>query len=219
MNKIDLLILAGAGAMIAAAGGLWFSKDQFITLRPMQPDARISTFQPVDPEEHEAQRRRTAVVVPRGSDDPITVAYLKAAKRLRNSPCSEEAKSDYLAAMTAFARNNLQNNLRKARSGEDDSDERFSPLEHQASEYFDRMMMDGFVTQADYRRAMKEVTPAIGLSMAVSEARGEVVSTPFGNGGACDRRRRGEPNPPMSWEPQPGEDRDSGRLDGVRRRN
>ena len=200
MNKLDLLILAGAGAMAAAAPGLWFSREQVITLRPMERSSDMPVFQPVDEEAHAAERRRIAVVVPRPDDDPVDVAFLKAAKRLRNSPCSEAAKADYLAQMTVFARNNLRNNLAAARAG-DEPRPSLSPLAHQASEYLDHMQMYGFVTSAEYREALKGVSANMALSITANEEAGRVMDMEM-DGNACDRRRRGEPQPPMSWEPQ-----------------
>lgn len=210
MNKLDLGILIGAAAMAAVAGGLWLMRDGFITLTPMQPTSDVPVFEKFDQAEYAAERRKIAVVVARPGDDPITVTYLKAAKRLRNSPCSAAARADYLTAMTAFARNSLQKNLAKARRGEM-SDPELSPLEHQAGEYFDMMPMYGFVSQADYRAAMTEVTPNMGMAMASAERSGEMDATLSEMAGdACERRKRGEPQPTMSWEPQPSTDRRRG---------
>lgn len=202
MNKLDLGILIGAAAMAAVAGGLWFMRDGFITLTPMPPSSDIPVFEKFDQAQYDKDRRRTAVVVARPSDDPITVTYLKAARRLRNSPCSAPARANYLTAMTAYARNNLQKNLAEARRGEAGRPE-LSPLEHQASEYFDMIPMYGFITQADFRQAMKGVSPNIGLALAASEEAGTVdTSLSEMAGDACERRKRGEPQPTMSWEPQ-----------------
>ena len=200
MNRLDLLILAGAAAMTVAAAGLWFSREQMVFQRPMEPSTDMPVFQRVDEEAHAAERRRVALVVPRPDDDPIDVAFLKAAKRLRNSPCSEAAKADYLANMAVFARNNLRNNLAAMRGG-DDSRPSLSPLKQQAGEYLDHMQMYGFISNAEFREAMKEVSPNLALSIAANEEAGRVMEFEMG-GGACDRRRRGEPQPAMSWEPQ-----------------
>lgn len=200
MNKLDLLILAGAGAMVAAAAGLWFSREEMITLRPLEPSSDLPVFQPVDEQAYAAERRKVAVVVPRPGDDPVDVAFLKAARRLRNSPCSEAAKADYLANMAVFARNNLRNNLAAMRAG-DDSRPSLSPLKHQAGEYLDHMQMHGFITSAEFREAMKEVSPNMALAITANEEAGRVIDMELG-GSACDRRKRGEPQPAMSWEPQ-----------------
>ncbi|RYG13464.1 MAG: hypothetical protein EON96_12625 [Caulobacteraceae bacterium] len=214
MNKLDLLILAGAGAMIAAAGGLWFSKDQIAILRPMQPDASLPVFKPFDPAEHEKERRRIAVAVPGEDDDDITVTFHRAAKALRNSPCSDAAKAAYLQSMTAFARYSLQRNLAAARRGEEDRVP--TPLQAQATEYFDMMPMYGYISGEELRDAMKGVSPGLGLMIAANERNGEIM--PDMGGSACDRRRQGEPQPAMSWEPQPGDSRDRD-LDRIRRRS
>lgn len=199
MNKLDLLILAGAGAMVAAAAGLWFSQEQVIILRPMERSSEMPKFERVDEKAHAAERRRIAVVVPRPDDDPVDVAFLKAARRLRNSPCSEAAKADYLANMAVFARNNLRNNIAAMRSGDDSPS--LSPLRQQAGEYLDHMQMHGFISNAEFREALKEVSPNLALSITANEEAGRVLDMEM-DGNACDRRKRGESQPPMSWEPQ-----------------
>lgn len=214
MNKLDLLILAGAGVMIASAAGLWVSKDHIAILRPMQRDASIPVFKPFDAAEHEKERRRIAVAVPGEDDDQIIVTFHRAAKALRSSPCSGAARTAYLQAMTAFARYSWQRNLAEARRGEDDRVP--TPLQAQASEYFDMMPMYGYISGAEYRDAMKGVTPGLGLMIAANERNGEIM--PDMGGSACDRRRQGEPQPAMSWEPQPGEAEERAR-DRVRRRS
>jgi hypothetical protein len=205
MNKLDLGILIGAAVMALVAGGIWFVDNRLITLTPMQPSADVPVFRKVDPEDYARERRRIAVVVPRPTDDPVTATFLKAAKGLRNSPCSASATTRYLDAMTAYARNNLQKNLAKAQRGEADDPE-LSPLEHQASEYFDVMLMHGFISQAEFRDAMKDVSPNLGLALAAGEQTGSLDDS-FSDmaGDACERRKRGEPQPSMSWEPQPDE--------------
>lgn len=210
MNKLDLLILTGAGLMIATAAGLWFGRDQVMILSPLRPSSDIPVFRQVDEKEYEAERRRIAVVTPRPGDSAADTAFLKAARRLRNSPCSGPARTEYLAAMTVYARTDLRENLEAARRGEDDRPK--TSLEAQASEYFDHMHMHGYISSGDFREAMKQVSPGIGMAMAMSEARGETMDMAMG-GNACDRRRRGEPQPGLSWEPQ-----DDGRPEGVRRR-
>ena len=41
----------------------------------------------------------------------------------------------------------------------------------------------------------------MALSITANEEAGRVMDMEM-DGNACDRRRRGEPQPPMSWEPQ-----------------
>jgi hypothetical protein len=200
MDKLNLVILAGAGAMAAAAAGMWFSREEVVVVRPLEPSSELPRFEPVDVKALQAEGRRIAVVVPKGSDDPTDVAFLKAAKKLRNSPCNATAKAEFLAIMPAYARKNLRNNLAALRRGEEGRPQ-LSPLAAQASEYFNYIEIYGFVTRAEYRNAMKQVTPGLGLSIAANEEAGPVVNMSMGES-ACERHRTGEPQPRLSWEPE-----------------
>lgn len=186
--------------MAAGAAALWFSREPVIIVRPMQASGDLPRFGPVNPKELEAEGRRIAVVIPRGTDDPTDAAFLKAAKRLKNSPCSAAAKEEYLAIMPVYARKNLRDNLAALRNG-DESQPRLSPLEAQASEYFNYLEIHGFVSAAEYRNAMKQVTPGLRMSITAAEEAGPVMNMSSGES-ACDRRRTGEPQPKMSWEPE-----------------
>jgi hypothetical protein len=200
MDKLNVVILAGAGAMIAAAAGMWFSREQVVTLQPMQASADMPRFGRVDVKELAAERRRIAVVVPKSSDDPTDVAFLKAAKKLRNSPCNATAKAEYLAIMPVYARQNLRDNLAALRRGEE-SRPQLSPLAAQAGEYFNYLELNGFVTGQEYRNAMKQVTPGLRVSITAGEEAGHAMDRNMGES-ACDRHKLGEPQPRMTWEPK-----------------
>ena len=185
--------------MMAASAGVWFNREPVVILSPLEPSSDLPVFHRVDEKAEAAERRRIAVVVPREADRPVDTALLRAAKRLRNSPCSAPAKTDYLVAMIEWSRTSLQENLAAARRGEVERPS-LSPSKAQASEYFDHMPMYGYVSSDEFRAAMKEVTPNIGLAIAQSEESGRITDMSMG-GSACDRRRRGEAQPRMSWEP------------------
>lgn len=207
MTRIDLLILAGAGAMALTAGGLWLSQSDIFkrpegyVLRPMSPSADMPVFER-DPEKAQASREARFVKVDsgEGADDRIAVrrVFLDKAKRLRASPCNATAKGEYLRAMSAYVGLKLAD-IR--RSGGDHRWE--TPEDYQVIEYLDRMMQDNFITQAEYRQAMKSSTPALAVTMEAAERQGQVMEMPSYGPSACDAHNQGERAAPMSWEPQP----------------
>lgn len=207
MTRIDLLILAGAGAMALTAGGLWLSQSDIFkrpegyVLRPMSPSADMPVFER-DPEKAKASReaRFTKTDSGEGAGDRIAVrrVFLDKAKRLRASPCNATAKGEYLRAMSAYVGLKLAD-IR--RSGGDRRWE--TPEDYQIIEYLDRMMQDNFITQAEYRQAMKNSTPALAVTMEAAERQGQVMEMPSYGPSACDAHNQGERAAPMSWEPQP----------------
>lgn len=214
MNRLDLGILIGAAAMAVIAAVLWFSREEVMILTPMRPSADLPRFEKVDPEKHEAERRRIAVAIPDDEDEPTTLAFHRAARALRASPCSRPAKAAFLAAMTPYARASLKVNLARARRG--DPDPILTPLQAQAGEYFNMMPVYGYISPAEYREVMKGVTPGMALSITANEQAGTVM--PDVGDAACDVIKQGGALPPMSWEPQPGEPAYEAEQERVRRR-
>jgi hypothetical protein len=54
MEKLDLLILAGAGAMAATAGVLWFTREPSIALEDAPPAVQQMVAESADPQVREA---------------------------------------------------------------------------------------------------------------------------------------------------------------------
>lgn len=178
--------------------------------RPLTPSADIPVFER-DPEKAQAGRAARYVKTDsgEGADDRIAVrrVFLDKAKRLRASPCNATAKAEYLSAMSGYVGLKLAD-IR--RSGGDRRWE--TPEDYQVIEYLDRMTQDNFITQADYRQAMKNATPALAVTMEAAERQGRVMEMPSYGPSACDARNQGERAAPMSWEPQPrSADRRGGR--------
>ena len=215
MNKLDLGILIGAAVMASAAAGLWFSRGEAMILSPMKPSASVPTFEKFDPKKHEAERRRIAVAVPKEGDDAVTLAFHRAAKALRASPCSSRAKTAFLEAMTPYAQMTFKENLARARRGEEDPI--LTPMQAQAGEYFNMMPMYGYITNEEYRAVLKSVTPGMGLMIAANEQAG-TIDMPDMGGSAGLARQRGEPPRPRSWEPPPGEPAYEAEQERLRRR-
>lgn len=193
MEKLDLLILAGAGAIVATAGGLWFNHTQASTgdsaALPDGREVRISY------PEGRAQggTAHIEVVDPKADADPATQALLSAAGRLQAEPCSASAKSAYLAALRAYVRDG-QRKAEAARGGTEEA--RFSAMmsemssaNQQAFETTERLQNEGFVFRKEHQDALRAAAPEIYSGRASEDE--EQESTHSGLTPACESSRKG----------------------------
>jgi len=165
MNKIDLLILAGAGALVAAAGGLWFTHSQNapVDVRIL-PDGREAHV--TYPEgRQQGAATRMEVVDPKAGPDPGLQAFLVSAERFRAQPCSAAAKTKYLAAFRAH----IRNWTRRAENPGDGSEKaQFSNMmaavshsNMKAIEIAEQLRDDGYVTATEHRNALRTAAPGM----------------------------------------------------------
>jgi len=99
---MDTVRFFGLAAFLLAA--VFFSMKWFLTVTPLQADARLPTFRQVDPDSLSRQLMSSSI----SDDDPIRDrlrhAVLDEAKLLDHDPCSRMLKADYIAAVNAYAR-------------------------------------------------------------------------------------------------------------------
>jgi hypothetical protein len=191
MNKIDLLILAGAGAIAAAAGGLWFNHTQASAVEVSHlPDGReVHTTYPEGRER--GATARTVVIDPQEDADPVTQALLASVQRLREQPCSSSAKSAYLAALRAHIRNDLRKG-EAARGAQ--SDEAMmaammtgmSSANQAARDAIESMAEEGYVFRKEQANAFRAAAPNLYRGPGPED---EEEPTPGGRTKACERSR------------------------------
>lgn len=192
MNKIDLLILAGAGAIAAAAGGLWFNHTQAAVEVSHLPDGReVRTTYP------EGRQRgatvQTVVIDPQEDADPVTLALMASVQRLRAQPCSSTAKSAYLAALRAHIRNDLRKGeaARSARTDEEMLSAMMtgmSSANQAARDAIESMAEEGYVFRKEQANAFRAAAPNFYRGPGPED---EEEPTPGGRTKACERSRGG----------------------------
>ncbi|WP_420480079.1 hypothetical protein [Brevundimonas sp. FT23028] len=192
MNKIDLLILAGAGAIAAAAGGLWFNHTQAsaVDVTKLADGREVRVAYP----EGRAQGATARIMVddPRAAVDPVTQAFLDSARRLQAQPCSTSAKSAYLAALRAHLRKGQQT-VDSVRGGTEEAQfaavmSAMSSANQEALEVAERMQDDGFIWRREHQNVLRAVAPEFYRGPGPED---EQESTPGGRTPACERSREG----------------------------
>lgn len=82
----------------------FFGMNWLLTVRPLQPDARLPTFHHVDADSPEYKLQQSYVSDNDPTRDRLRNDVLDYAKALTDDPCNEVLKKHYIAAVTAYAR-------------------------------------------------------------------------------------------------------------------
>jgi hypothetical protein len=99
---MDNLRFFGLAAFMFAT--VFFGAKWFLTPQPLQPDARIPTFQRVDPDSPRAQLMSSSISDNDATRDRLRHAVLDYAKALNDDPCNDRLKAHYIEAVTNYAR-------------------------------------------------------------------------------------------------------------------
>jgi hypothetical protein len=92
----------GLAAFLFAA--VFFGMKWFLTVTPLQADARLPTFQQVDPDSQQRQLMSSSISDNDTVRDRLRHAVLDEAKALDHDPCSQISKARYVEAVNAYAR-------------------------------------------------------------------------------------------------------------------
>jgi hypothetical protein len=92
----------GLAAFLFAAA--FFGLKWFMTVTPLQADARLPTFQQVDPDSPQRQLMSSSISDQDPTRDHLRHAVLDAADALDHDPCSQILKTRYIAAVNGYAR-------------------------------------------------------------------------------------------------------------------
>jgi hypothetical protein len=92
------------GLAVGMFAAVFFGMKWFLTVQPLQPDARVPTFQRYDPDSPRAQLESSSI----GDDDPtrdrLRHEVLDYAKALSDDPCNKTLKKHYVQAVNDYAR-------------------------------------------------------------------------------------------------------------------
>ncbi len=90
-----------AGIMFAA---VFLGMSWLFTVHPLQPDARLPTFQRVDTNDPRYKLEQSSVSDNDPTRDSLRNAVLGEAKSLADDPCNSNFKATYIKAVNAYAR-------------------------------------------------------------------------------------------------------------------
>jgi hypothetical protein len=89
-------------AVMLLAG--FFGMRWFLTVQPVQPDARIPTFRHIDPNSQPSTYDQTHASDGDIVRDRLRIEVLDYAKALGDDPCNQTLKQNYIKAVVAYAR-------------------------------------------------------------------------------------------------------------------
>jgi hypothetical protein len=101
MDSIRFYALAAGLFFAVFLGGKWLLTP---TVVPLQPDARLPTFQRVDPDDPRIKLEQSSVGDNDATRDRLRNEVLDYAEALHDDPCNEILKKNYIKAVVAYAR-------------------------------------------------------------------------------------------------------------------
>ena len=101
MDSIRFYALAVGLFFAVFLGGKWLLIP---TVVPLQPDARLPTFQRVDPDDPRTKLEQTSVSDNDATRDRLRNEVLDYAKAVHDDPCNEVLRKNYIKAVVAYAR-------------------------------------------------------------------------------------------------------------------
>ena len=101
MESVRFYALAAGLFFAVFLGGKWLLIP---TVVPLQPDARLPTFQRVDPDDPRTKLEQTSVSDDDATRDRLRNEVLDYAKAIHDDPCNEVLKKNYIKAVVAYAR-------------------------------------------------------------------------------------------------------------------
>jgi hypothetical protein len=101
MDSIRFYALAVGLFFAIFLGGKWLLTP---TIVPLKPDARLPTFQRVDPDDPRTKIEQTSVSDNDATRDRLRNEVLDYAKAVHDDPCNEVLKKNYIKAVVAYAR-------------------------------------------------------------------------------------------------------------------
>jgi hypothetical protein len=101
MDSIRFYALAVGLFLAVFLGGRWLLIP---TVVPLKPDARLPTFQRVDPADPRTKLEQTSVSDDDATRDRLRNEVLDYAKAVHDDPCNEVLKKNYIKAVVAYAR-------------------------------------------------------------------------------------------------------------------
>jgi hypothetical protein len=96
-----LRFLATAVGMFTA---VFIGMQWLLTVRPLTPDARVPTFQPVDADSPRQQLQQSTISDDDPTRDRLRHDVLDYAKALNDDPCNDRLKAAYIKAAVAYVR-------------------------------------------------------------------------------------------------------------------
>jgi hypothetical protein len=203
MKLITLGALVFGGTLLVAVPVVLFTPVQSAPMQtapmgaaPMQPNSEIPTFAQSVAQANDVYADDDAGAAQRNA---VRRAVITKAQGLRAAPCNARAKSEYLAAVSAYA----VAKMAAVRAGEEDQWR--TALDDQFGQVTDQQVWDGFVTMRESREAMMAGASRGwfgGLGRAGQADEGANDAT------ACERQQAGVELPPLKLEhprarPQP----------------
>jgi hypothetical protein len=101
MESVRFYALAAGLFFAVFLGGKWLLTP---TIVPLKPDARLPTFQRVDPDDPRTKLEQSSVSDNDATRDRLRNEVLDYAKALHDDPCNEVLKKNYIKAVVAYAR-------------------------------------------------------------------------------------------------------------------
>jgi hypothetical protein len=101
MNSVRFYALAASLFFAVFLGGKWLLTP---TIVPLKPDARLPTFQRVDPDDPRTKLEQSSVSDNDPTRDRLRNEVLDYAKAVHDDPCNEVLKKNYIKAVVAYAR-------------------------------------------------------------------------------------------------------------------
>jgi|HubBroStandDraft_6_1064221.scaffolds.fasta_scaffold782133_2 hypothetical protein len=92
------------GLAVGMFAAVFFGMKWFLTVQPLQPDARIPTFQPADPDSPRSQLMASSISDNDATRDRLRNAVLEDSRALYDDPCNDNLKARYIKAVNDYAR-------------------------------------------------------------------------------------------------------------------
>jgi hypothetical protein len=92
------------GLALSMFVAVFFGVRWLLTPQPLQPDARLSTFQRIEPNSARAQLEASSISDGDATRDKLRHAVLDDAKALNDDPCNSALKAHYVDAADNYAR-------------------------------------------------------------------------------------------------------------------
>jgi hypothetical protein len=101
MDSVRFYVIAVGLFFAVFLGGKWLLTP---TVVPLKPDARLPTFQRVDPDDPRTKLEQTSASDNDATRDRLRNEVLDYAKAVHDDPCNEVLKKNYIKAVVAYAR-------------------------------------------------------------------------------------------------------------------
>jgi hypothetical protein len=91
------------GLAVGMFAAVFFGMRWLLTVRPLQPDARLPTFQRVDKDSPRFQLEQTSISDNDPTRDRLRQEVLEDARALKDDPCNDILKRRYIKAVNDYA--------------------------------------------------------------------------------------------------------------------